>query len=112
MREKMKTDVFYWHGYSSIYLSGKWVKATPAFNLSLCEKFNLKPLLFDGESDSLYHEFDRAGNQHMEYLNDRGEYNDTPVDKIAEGISSMYPAMINSPVEGDFEQDVARETGV
>ena len=27
MRQSMKTDVFYWHGYTSIFLDGRWVKA-------------------------------------------------------------------------------------
>src|SRR5690554_6649869 len=53
MRERMKTDLFYWHGYTDIYLNGKWVKATPAFNIELCDKFGLKPLEFNGEEDSI-----------------------------------------------------------
>ena len=58
MRERMKTDTFYWHGYTAIFLEGQWLKATPAFNVELCEKFGLKPLEFDGEVDSIYHEFE------------------------------------------------------
>jgi transglutaminase-like putative cysteine protease len=65
LRELMKTDIFYWHGYTSIFLLGKWVKATPAFNIQLCEKFRLKPLEFDGKEDSIYHPFDMEGNKHM-----------------------------------------------
>ncbi|MDX1735038.1 MAG: transglutaminase family protein, partial [Halioglobus sp.] len=78
MRQTMQTDIFYYHGYTSIHLEGKWVKATPAFNIELCEKFGLQPLEFDGREDSLYHAFDRAGNKHMEYLSDRGEFTDLP----------------------------------
>ena len=84
MRETMKTDIFYWHGYTSIYLDGKWVKATPAFNIELCEKFRLKPLDFDGLADSIYHPFDLDGNRHMEYLGYRGEFADVPIDLIIE----------------------------
>ena len=83
LRELMKTDVFAWHGYTSIHLHGQWLKATPAFNLSLCEKFRLKPLEFDGTEDSIYHPFDMHGNRHMEYLRFRGEYADTPVAEMA-----------------------------
>ncbi len=36
--ERMKTDVFRWHSYCELHLGGKWVKATPAFNASLCER--------------------------------------------------------------------------
>ena len=78
MRELMKTDVFLWHGYTSIYLNGAWVKATPAFNIGLCERFRFKPLDFDGHGDSVYHPFDLEGKRHMEYLAYRGEYATSP----------------------------------
>jgi len=32
MIESMGTDVFAWHSYTELFLKGKWVKATPAFN--------------------------------------------------------------------------------
>lgn len=44
MRSSMETDVFYWPGYTEIWINGAWRKATPAFNLSLCQKFGLLPL--------------------------------------------------------------------
>ena len=58
LRELMKTDIFFWHGYTSIFIDGQWVKATPAFNIELCDRFHLKPLDFDGGTDSIYHPFD------------------------------------------------------
>jgi len=68
LREKMGTDVFYRHGYTALHLNGQWVKATPAFNIELCEKLRLQPLDFDGTADSIYHPFDLQGQRHMEYL--------------------------------------------
>lgn len=109
LRENMKTDIFYYHGYCSIFLNGEWVKATPAFNLSLCEKFNLKPLEFDGTQDSLYHEFDNAGNRHMEYVNDRGEHEDVPYEEIMAVFTKQYPDMISTEAS-QWEADVERET--
>lgn len=47
MRQTMKTDVFVWHGFSEIWLDGAWRKATPAFNIALCEKFGFLPLEFN-----------------------------------------------------------------
>jgi transglutaminase-like putative cysteine protease len=115
LRESMGTDVFYFHGYSSIYLDGQWVKATPAFNLSLCEKFGLKPLEFDGLKDSLYHEFDTAGNRHMEYIRDRGEYLDVPFAQMIAMFTEHYPKMMEqaaaAPERELWHDDVARETG-
>ena len=90
MRAVMGTDVFIWHGYTAIYLNGEWVKATPAFNLSLCEKFHIHPLEFDGLADSIYHEFDQSGNRHMEYLNYRGEFADMPLSELKTSFLETY----------------------
>ncbi len=109
MRVMMKTDVFYWHGYTSIYLNGKWVKATPAFNIELCNKFNLHVLDFDGTGDSIYHPLDLNGNRHMEYLNDRGDFDDVPIDAIIETFMKEY-APDASLENANFEKDVDKET--
>ena len=109
LRELMRSDVFYWHGYTSIHLLEQWVKATPAFNVELCEKFHLKPLEFDGREDSIYHLFDMAGNKHMEYLNFRGEYADTPITEIEETFSREYPYLDSGQMPGNFDQEVERE---
>jgi transglutaminase-like putative cysteine protease len=110
MREAMKTDVFYWHGYTDIHLNGIWVKATPAFNIELCQRFKIRPLEFDGCSDSIYHPFDLDGNRHMEYLRYRGEFADVPIDSIHETFHREY----ETPSFGtaDFDQDTLLETSV
>jgi transglutaminase-like putative cysteine protease len=41
-------DVFRWHTYTSLMIDGQWVKATPAFDIGLCERHGVKPLEFDG----------------------------------------------------------------
>lgn len=110
MREAMKTDVFYWHGYTSIHLDGRWVKATPAFNVELCEKFRLRPLEFDGREDSIYHPFDNEGRRHMEYLAERGEYADVPLAEMIATFRERYRAMMEVWTPGDFSADVERET--
>lgn len=110
LRKEMGTDVFMWHGYSDIYLEGKWVKATPAFNLSLCEKANIHPLEFDGTEDSIYHEFDKAGNKHMEYIKHHGVFDDLPYEQILQTFKIHYSKALAANTEGDFEQDVKRES--
>jgi len=69
-------DIFYFHGYADLWLGGRWIKTTPAFNIELTEKFRLKPLDWDGRNDSIYHPFDLTGQRHMEYLVYRGVYAD------------------------------------
>ena len=115
MRRVMQTDVFTWHGYTDIWLDGAWRKATPAFNLALCERFGLLPLEFDGTSDSIYHPFDRSGQRHMEYVRMRGAYVDVPLDEIAASFRRDYPGWmaeagsVSRLAGSDFLADVARE---
>lgn len=91
LRDAMDNDLFIYHGYTLLKLDGAWCKASPAFNLTLCEKFGLKTLEFDGRSDALLHPFDQAGNRHMEYVNDRGVFADFPFDDIAKDFAEHYP---------------------
>ncbi len=104
----MGTDVFAWHSYCDIYIDGEWVKATPAFNLALCEKFGLKPLEFDGKNDSLFHEFDKKGNKHMEYIQDRGIFSDVPFEEILSTFKKMYKADYIKGAGGDFLKEASQ----
>jgi transglutaminase-like putative cysteine protease len=92
---KMGTDLFVYHGYTELYLDSKWVKATPAFNLSLCTRFRVKPLEFDGLDDSIFHPFDEDERRHMEYVRWRGEYADVPADEIKRVFRETYPELFN-----------------
>lgn len=109
LRAYMKTDVFYWHGYTAIKLEDKWIKVTPAFNIELCQRFNLKTLEFDGRHDSLLQPFDLEGHQHMEYLRYRGEFPDLPLERIAATFKREYPA-VQELQEADWDRDVQQET--
>lgn len=112
MREVMGTDVFHWHGYAEIRLEGQWVKATPAFNIELCDRFGLLPLEFNGREDSIYHRFDRQGHEHMEYVAARGTYDDVPLAEIVADFTSQYPTWRSElGAKEDFVADVAREAG-
>ena len=113
LREAMGTDMFYGHGYTTIKLNGRWIKATPAFNVELCSKMNMRTLEFDGTKDSIYHPFDKAGNRHMEYVNQRGTFDDMPLAQIVADFQTVYSGWMaeKAPLkEASFEQDVARET--
>lgn len=111
MRQSMDTDVFFYHGYTDILVDGEWRKATPAFNVELCDKFGLFPLEFDGVSDSIYHSFDKSGQRHMEYIRFRGEFADVPLQDILDTFDREYPGMMQSMESADFAEDVAAETG-
>jgi transglutaminase-like putative cysteine protease len=104
LAETMGSDLFVYHGYTEMRIDGKWVKATPAFNLALCTRFRVKPLEFDGREDSIFHPFDEDDRRHMEYLRDRGVYADVPVDEIQQAFREAYPRFYG------LGKDAAKET--
>jgi len=115
LRAQMGTDVFAFHGYTELHVAGRWVKATPTFNRSLCDRFGVKPLEFDGAHDSLLHPFDTAGQRHMEYIRDRGTHVDVPLAEMRAVFAEHYPGMMayeraGTSVTGDFDAEAARES--
>jgi transglutaminase-like putative cysteine protease len=99
LAEIMGTDVFVFHGYTELHLDGAWRKATPAFNASLCARFGVAPLEFDGTEDALLHQFTGEGRRHMEYVHDRGVYADLPLTRILEEFAATYPKPLLRPHE-------------
>ena len=94
LADAMGTDVFVFHGYAELYLDGAWRKATPAFNASLCARFGVPALEFDGTKQALLHAFDADGNRHMEYVRERGLYSDLPLEQILQTFTASYPGLI------------------
>lgn len=112
LRESMGTDVFVYHGFAELLVEGRWVKATPAFNRALCERFGVDTLEFDGVSDSVFQPFDSRGKQYMEYLRDHGRFADLPLEKLREAFEAAYPRLMSGGVcylSGRFEDDAAAE---
>jgi transglutaminase-like putative cysteine protease len=109
LRRTMGTDVFVWHGYTELWVEGAWRKATPAFNVELTERFGLLPLEFDGLHDSLYHPYDREGRRHMEYVRERGSFDEMPLERIVADFAATYPPTIAVAGDARFEDDAGRE---
>lgn len=102
--ELIGIDIFRWHSYTDLYVEGRWVKATPAFNTSLCDRLGVNVLDFGGRNDSLFQQFDRSGRRHMEYLHDRGTYMDVPFEDILSDFREHYPALpARAGLTGDFQ---------
>ena len=105
-------DVFIWHSFTELHLEGRWVKSTPTFNLSLCQRFRVHPLEFDGSHDSLFHEFDQGGRRHMEYVRERGSYSDVPYEEIIADFKkkcSKWMELVSAGRRGDFAAEAQRE---
>jgi len=91
LEEILKSNVLVFHGYTEFFLEGKWVKATPAFNKSLCTKLNVEPLEFNGKEDSVFQSYNKEGGQFMEYLHDYGNFSDVPYDLFISELKIHYP---------------------
>ncbi len=85
------TRLFRHHGYAVLYLDGRWIKAAPAFNIELCEKFHVLPTEFDGTSDALLQPMDAQGRKHMEYLVNHGVWSDFPYERVVRDFKAFYP---------------------
>ena len=103
--ELLRSEVFAMHGYTELYLDGRWVKATPAFNTALCRVFKVAPLEFDGIHDSVFHPYNAQGERYMEYLQDHGQFADLPESLFFGHLARCYPHLFaeGAPLlMGDF----------
>lgn len=88
-------DVFRWHAYAELFLAGKWVKATPAFDLKLCRHSEIEALEFDGHQDSMFHTHDKHRRRHMEYVLERGHFAEVPFAAILASWREYSPAVLD-----------------
>jgi len=102
--EFLGSDLFTYHGFAELFLEGKWVKATPAFNRELCERHGVEPLEFNGREDSVFQPYNKENKRFMEYLEFHGTFADIPVDKIVAAFEKTYGrARVRGWIEG-FEK--------
>lgn len=92
------------HGYAYLHIDGRWLAASPAFNIELCEKFGTPVLDFDGRSDAMLHGYDSAHRRYMEYKEFLGVYADFPYDLIVGLMRRFYPTLIRKTAEGAFDR--------
>jgi transglutaminase-like putative cysteine protease len=108
LRALVGGDVFRYHCLTSVYLNGRWVKATPVFPTLLCRLYKIAPLEFDGITDSLHHPFDLQGRRHLEFLHTHGEFADLPYDLVVTGLREAHPGLFGDPehlIEGSLVAD-------
>jgi len=111
LRETMGSDLFVYHGYTELFLEGRWVKATPAFNLGLCQRFGVLPLDFDGRHDSIFHPFDAENRKHMEYVRSHGSFAEFPFEQVMEAFRREYPSLFGNLKSGAVRDELFRPSG-
>ena len=110
LAELMGSDLFVYHGYVQLWLGAESFKITPAFNMELCKRFGVKPLVFDGTRDALFHEYDEKNRQHMEYVNDRGLFVDAPMETFLSDFKAAYPGMVAFANKAKAERDNIKDS--
>jgi transglutaminase-like putative cysteine protease len=103
------SNLFVYHGFVELFLEGKWVKATPAFNRELCERHHVPPMEFTGREDSLFHPYDLEHRKYMEYVAYHGTHADIPV---AEILAAWRRAYGEERIEGWIRMSGERGTEV
>jgi transglutaminase-like putative cysteine protease len=86
-------EVFF-HVLTSVYLDGRWLKATPVFNKLLCRLYGIPALEFDGTADSAHHPFGEDGETHMEFLAEHGAFDDLPYDYVLDTMRRKHPSFL------------------
>lgn len=105
LKERMGgSTTFMHHGYAVLYLEGRWVKAAPAFNIELCDRFGVRPTEFDGHSDAVFQEYDNQDRRHMEYVKDHGCWSELPFEKIMADFKSFYPLSLFADIGGEEKE--------
>ena len=75
------------------------MKCTPSVDRNICRMTGVPPLVWDGESDSLFQAY--AGeSQFMEYVHDYGSFEDVPLTLMKSEMQNYYPHLFEGEWEG------------
>jgi transglutaminase-like putative cysteine protease len=72
------------HGYAELYIYGKWIHLSPAYDLETCTQSGFVPVEFDGVNDAKDSQFNKDGKPHTEHRKDHGWFDDFPLDYLIE----------------------------
>ena len=90
LQELMGSNLFFFHGYSEVFLNDRWIKLTPTFNKDLCEKHAYPLCEFSGSNDATFPSKDLNNSPFIEYINDRGTYADLPFIEMMRVFQKYY----------------------
>ncbi len=95
------TNILAPHAGVDFYLNDRWVSTTPSFNKELCDKLGVDALDFNGVDDSKFQQYNRSGDQYMQYLFDLGHYSDVPRGLILKVFSFFYPQLFDGTITAE-----------
>lgn len=102
----LRTDLLVFHGYTELFLHGRWIKLTPVFDRALCERLGVDPLDFDGANDCIFQQSDKGGKPFMEYVHDHGTFDTVPLERFKAEMQRVYPHLFERPIRTEqFEFD-------
>jgi transglutaminase-like putative cysteine protease len=104
LEQVLQSDLIVFHGYADLYLDGKWVKCTPAFDKRVCRLSGVNPLDWDGISDSLFQEHDKESKRFMEYVEYYGEFEDVPIELMNSEMKKYYPHLFEQSYKSSIFQ--------
>jgi len=107
--ESVGTDLFAYHGFVEVMPAGSWVKATPTFNVTLCQKLGVPTLDFSGDKDALLQPFDSSGREFMAYVAQHGTFFDVPAKFLITEMVRLYPKLCRpGGLRGSMEAEARR----
>ncbi len=113
LQQLMRGNLFPTHGYSELYIEERWIKVAPTFDLGLCQKNRFVIVEFDGKHDAMLPAYNQDGKKHIEYVQDRGHYDDLPFNDIiawrVEALGADIFERIKQVIESKKADAAARE---
>lgn len=90
LKELLQEDVLYHHGFAELYINGRWVRATVAYDSEISARMNVPVVVFDGIHDATLPSRDLDGNPHVEYLEFSDAFDDGPEDYLMKVFTEKY----------------------
>jgi transglutaminase-like putative cysteine protease len=91
---------FPFHGFAELYVDGKWLHVSPAYDKGVCQRKGFISVEFDGEHDAKDSPCNVKGEPHIEHIEYHGPYADFPWDEMRDyykkwlaGMGFDYDAM-------------------
>ena len=92
--EKMfGNNVLVYHGWAELFIDGRWMRATPAYDLEMSREKGFVPVEFDGTADARLSTHTQDGQMHIEYIREHGHYDDLPWEEILGARDEMLAGM-------------------